>query len=325
VVERYFIVGSRVVLQGKLRREDSSLTLTARIGGESIARLAARRGSGLAEVEIARHPLADAAAVAEAAQLFVRLVVKLWAGRFSVIAVDPGDAPQQELDNALRDDGFARVSAEYVLAADATDFARTDKVNEGDMDGIYADPLSVPWNYVPVTTDLLEKAIATTSRGARILDLGCGYGKNLQLLLRSGRAAIGLDVSRAAVERAREVLGNRTTIVVGSATELPWRAGHFDAIVDAGCIHCLTTSERVIAVREAARVLASSGVLYSAVLPPRDSRWLARQPFAASTFGVPADAVAQLLRRTFRVVEVDARPHITNAVARRPYESRSTK
>lgn len=91
----------------------------------------------------------------------------------------------------------------------------------------------------------------------RVLDLGCGTGRNLPFY--RGRARpVGLDpcteVLRAARRRAPGV-----PFVLGVAERLPFRSGAFDTVV-AGLVFC-SVAEPSLAFSEVRRVLAPGGTL----------------------------------------------------------------
>lgn len=99
-------------------------------------------------------------------------------------------------------------------------------------------------------------------RGARVLELGCGQGHASRLLAQAFPASevVGLDVSDAAVARAREAaarsgLGNLSH-VTGSATHPP--AGPWDVVCAFDVIHDLAHPHEALAATRA--VLAPDGV-----------------------------------------------------------------
>ncbi len=88
--------------------------------------------------------------------------------------------------------------------------------------------------------------------GLRVLDAGCGTGANLADMEASGRPslAVGIDLSLDALVLTRR--RGATTVVLGSATRLPFRDGSFDAL---GCRDVLyTVSDDAGALRELRRV-----------------------------------------------------------------------
>jgi len=57
--------------------------------------------------------------------------------------------------------------------------------------------------------------------GMRVLDVGCGTGTHLELYVGMGCDGYGIDTSAAMLERARNRLGDRATLTLGTATDLP--------------------------------------------------------------------------------------------------------
>lgn len=91
----------------------------------------------------------------------------------------------------------------------------------------------------------------------RVLDLGCGTGRNLRLMA-PGVIMIGLDPSWEALQWARR-RAPRVPLVVARAEALPFRAEAFDAVLS-GLVFCSVTdaSGGLLEVR---RVLGGQGRL----------------------------------------------------------------
>jgi SAM-dependent methyltransferase len=88
----------------------------------------------------------------------------------------------------------------------------------------------------------------------RLLDLGCGGGSHTSAFAAAGWAAVGVDVSEAQLELARE---RGCEVVLGRAESLPFDDSSFDAVVS---VWTHTDVEDWAAtVREARRVLRPGG------------------------------------------------------------------
>ena len=91
----------------------------------------------------------------------------------------------------------------------------------------------------------------------RVLDVGCGTGRNLALF-GSGVRAIGLDPCLESLRKARQ-RAPRAPLVRARAEALPFRDGAFDAVVS-GLVFCSVVDvPRGLA--EIRRVLKAGGVL----------------------------------------------------------------
>ncbi len=136
--------------------------------------------------------------------------------------------------------------------------------------------------------------------GDAVLDVACGPGNFTRAF--AGAAGdglvVGLDASRTMLaQAARERPGDGIAYVRGSATELPFRDGSFDAVCCFAALYLI--EEPLRAVAEIARVLAPGGrvALLSSV---------ARGP-------VPAGATDALVRR-LTGVRIFGRDDLTDAL-----------
>jgi SAM-dependent methyltransferase len=134
---------------------------------------------------------------------------------------------------------------------------------------------SAEWDARYAATDLVwglepnrfVAAVLTGRVPGRALDLACGEGRNTIWLALQGWAAVGVDFSRTAIDRARQLAADagvttRTEFVVADvASELPESvpAGPFDAVVVA-YLH-LVPAQRRRALAFAAGRLAPGGLL----------------------------------------------------------------
>ena len=278
--------------------------------GTLVGHLHATRENGHCLLRIEAVEPLSAAEQAELYKLFARVCIRLGQHELRLAVLSPSEPQLAEL---LAADGFApgpselwlRPAAPFVLAATA----------KGDsMDDVYNDPFYIPWNFVPREWDMLERVVAAGTqidasegaRPARLLDLGCGFGKNAVRLETLGFETYGLDIAASAIERCRQLVRFPARFVASSATQLPWNDQAFDRVLDIGCIHCLPPPCVAPALKELARVLKADGLLFSRIFKPRPQAWLEAQPFKTAQFGYTEAEARALFSPYFTLVDLRA-------------------
>jgi SAM-dependent methyltransferase len=163
-------------------------------------------------------------------------------------------------------------------------------------------------------------------RGARILDVPCGYGRHAAALARRGYAVTGVDLSRAMIAegRRRFTEGPRLRLRRGDMRQLVFR-DEFDAVVNLyTSFGYFTAAENATVLRRMARALKPGGRLvvdhrdpvYDAALPRRpwyragrrrfileDRRFDRRTGFVHTTQLVLTIGRRGLVQRHFRLQE----------------------
>ena len=103
------------------------------------------------------------------------------------------------------------------------------------------------------------------ANGARILDVGCGFGGTIAHLNErlAGCRLVGVNIDERQLARARQLVsarpGNSVQFVHGDACELPFGEGAFDIILAVECIFHFPSRRRFFS--QAARVLRPGGTL----------------------------------------------------------------
>jgi ubiquinone/menaquinone biosynthesis C-methylase UbiE len=133
----------------------------------------------------------------------------------------------------------------------------------------------------------------------RVLDLGCGTGRNLPLLP-AGTRAVGLEPSWEALRRARR-RAPRVPLVVGKAEALPFRDAAFDTVLS-GLVFCSVPDPRQ-GLREVRRVLRPDGELRMLEHVRATRAWKARLQDLLQPAWTRITGGCHLNRETERAVE----------------------
>lgn len=99
-------------------------------------------------------------------------------------------------------------------------------------------------------------------KGKRVLEIGCGIGKDARFLLENGVDYWGIDFSQRTLALAAQHLSFRglsNRLVCADAAALPFADASFDLVMAIGVLHHVPNMSR--ACQEAARVLRPGGTL----------------------------------------------------------------
>ena len=97
----------------------------------------------------------------------------------------------------------------------------------------------------------------------RVVDIGCGDGTLVRLMVRHGAKAFGIDTNPAQIEKARaeKTLGGEI-FHLGTAEKLPFDDACMDVTIFFNSLHHIATEQMQTALSEAWRVLKPGGILY---------------------------------------------------------------
>jgi SAM-dependent methyltransferase len=105
--------------------------------------------------------------------------------------------------------------------------------------------------------------------GMRVVDAGCGHGRNLVYLLREGYEVFGVDASAEAIASVRRMAGvlapglPSANFQVGAVEAMPFADGFADVVVCNSVLHFAEDDAQFAAmVRELWRVLRVGGMLF---------------------------------------------------------------
>jgi len=110
----------------------------------------------------------------------------------------------------------------------------------------------------------LEEAIfiKLLTPGQRILDIGCGFGRNLKTFLKYGLDVYGFDGSKELLKIAKIQAPNAKLKLLDLRDRLPYQANFFDAIWARNSLHHLEPKDLNQALAELKRILRPNGIIF---------------------------------------------------------------
>lgn len=141
----------------------------------------------------------------------------------------------------------------------------------------------------------------------KILDAGCGDGRNLIYLRKKGYRVVGIDISEEAVRRVKNKLGSSDTpdVIAGDIRALPYENNSFDAIIyDLVNVHI---ENPCLVLKEFQRVLKPDGLLLFETTSKNDPLHKGKNKFFEKGFYFRfygRQEVRKLVENFFRVKEV---------------------
>ena len=126
---------------------------------------------------------------------------------------------------------------------------------------------------------IVADAIEETSRELRILDLGCGTGIELEMILaRVPNARITcIDVSGGMLEELRHKYADsleQLEVIQGSFLDTPFREAHYEYVVSVLAMHHLTYPQKLNLYTRVGKALLSGGMYLEGdyYVPPEEER-----------------------------------------------------
>jgi SAM-dependent methyltransferase len=92
--------------------------------------------------------------------------------------------------------------------------------------------------------DWFVRGLLGDLEGARVLDVGCGNGRNSRWFAGHGARVHGIDVSRTLLDLVRETLPASVVLTPADVLREALPDGPFDLIYDSGCFHHLPPHRR---------------------------------------------------------------------------------
>ncbi|PIT86677.1 MAG: class I SAM-dependent methyltransferase [Candidatus Magasanikbacteria bacterium CG10_big_fil_rev_8_21_14_0_10_43_6] len=114
-----------------------------------------------------------------------------------------------------------------------------------------------------INTDRLEAFVARLS-GTRVLDVGCGPGRDCRYFVDHGLTVTGLDLSVGLLALARNAVPE-ASFVEGDMLRMPFADASFDGVWASAALVHLHRDDIGTAIQEIYRVLVPGGIFYCSV------------------------------------------------------------
>lgn len=95
--------------------------------------------------------------------------------------------------------------------------------------------------------------------GARVLDVGCGNGRNGRWLAQHGAHVVGVDIAAAVLDEVRPRLPSRMEVRALDVLRDDLPDGPFDLVYDSGCFHHLAPHRRITYLERVMPLVAPGG------------------------------------------------------------------
>ncbi|MFI5696734.1 class I SAM-dependent methyltransferase [Kribbella sp. NPDC051586] len=93
--------------------------------------------------------------------------------------------------------------------------------------------------------DWNERGLLGDLAGARVLDVGCGGGRNTRWFAERGATVEGVDLAAGLLDTIRPDMPSPVTLTALDVLRDPLPAGPFDVVYDSGCFHHIAPHRRI--------------------------------------------------------------------------------
>jgi SAM-dependent methyltransferase len=98
-----------------------------------------------------------------------------------------------------------------------------------------------------------------------VLDIGCGEGKYLLFLMKSGFRVTGLDSSPTAISMAKEVLEQPAQLIVADMFDYPYQTNTYDLVISHAALHHGLKAQVVSLMKRIQSLLVENGKIFLSV------------------------------------------------------------
>lgn len=125
-----------------------------------------------------------------------------------------------------------------------------------------ADVFAAKWKDTNIqNNEKIEKFIGYLKKGAKILDIGAGFGKDVSYFCDKGFDCIGFDFCDEFIKRSKELYDN-VKILKMDFLHIDFPDNSFDALWSRGALFHISKSDFAIVIKKLSRILKNEGIFY---------------------------------------------------------------
>ncbi|MGH0425955.1 MULTISPECIES: class I SAM-dependent methyltransferase [Bacillus] len=117
------------------------------------------------------------------------------------------------------------------------------------------------WGFEPTESAILTKDFFLEKSVKEILVPGIGYGRNAKVFIENGINVIGIEISKTAIDLARESGLEDVSMYHGSVNEMPFDNNLYDGIFSHALLHLLNEQEREKFIKDCYNQLKPGGYM----------------------------------------------------------------
>jgi SAM-dependent methyltransferase len=129
------------------------------------------------------------------------------------------------------------------------------------------------WGFEPSDSAIISKKFFLDKKANKILIPGVGYGRNAKIFSDDGFKVTGIEISRKAIDLAKNENGLDFKIHHGSVTKMPFDNNIYDGIFCYALIHLLNYRERKKFIKDCFNQLKPNGYMIFTVVSKKASMY----------------------------------------------------
>jgi SAM-dependent methyltransferase len=146
------------------------------------------------------------------------------------------------------------------------------------------------WGLKPCNSAIYANRLFSEKHVNSILIPGFGYGRNAQYFIENGMAVTGIEISKVAVNLARQRYNLSCDIFIGSVTDMPFNEQLYDGIFCYATLHLLKLDQRKKMISDCYDHLNEGGTMIFSVVSKNSSNYGKGKEVAKDTYEISQGA-----------------------------------